>query len=147
MLIVMGFYVGVTPHVKIKISGPDPNNALEFDGVLDTGFDGFIMMPAPSALQLGLVSRVTTDVIMANAKTEPSMTASGTATIEDEFRTGTIILSEESTEVLIGMGLMRLFSLTLVVSRGFVALISEKELDKQAAAKAEQEAAAASAGG
>ena len=132
MLAVVGFYKGATPHCRLKISGMDPNTAIDFEA--DTGFDGFIMMPLSSAVPLGLVGRITTDVILADGSRVPRSVAEGIAQLEDLSHPGLIILQEEAQEVMVGMDFIRTFGLMLVIGKEFVLLANEAEVSKRAAA-------------
>lgn len=122
-----------TPHLKITISGSDPTQAAEFDAVIDTGFSGFIMMPVGQATALGLVENgVTTDIILADASTQPRQIAEGMASIGDQSEAGMIILDDESTEVLIGMRLVRDFGLALFLTQDSVFVVNEAEAVRRA---------------
>jgi predicted aspartyl protease len=41
------------PRLTIRISGTDPNNFIEEDALIDTGFTGFLMLPQAKAFGLG----------------------------------------------------------------------------------------------
>lgn len=132
MIAVQGFYKDGTPYLKIKVSGLDPNTAREFNAVIDTGFDGFMVMPDKQALALGLVGNVSADIILANASTDPRMMAEGEATIQSDSRRGMIILGDDSAEVLVGMGLLRSFSVILFLSSTMVLVASEAAVAERA---------------
>src|SRR6266404_9665868 len=82
-----------SPTLKITISGALPGSGVEFEAVVDTGFTGFLQMPAVSAFPLGLILAGTTDVILAGGTTAPRLVALGTAKVEGEIKSGIILLS------------------------------------------------------
>jgi hypothetical protein len=93
-------------------------------------------MPANAALQVGLVGRITTDLILANNSVEPTLAAQGTVHLADLSAQGMIILQEDSQEVLAGMGFLVTLGLALVLTTTQIALMSEQELRRQAEERA-----------
>jgi predicted aspartyl protease len=120
-----------SPALKISIAGP-LSQPTEFEGILDTGFTGFISMPMIQAFPLGLVLKGTTTVVLADGSQSVNLTALGQVTIEGHSETGLILLEPSSNEILLGMGFLRLFKRTLFVSANSVLLADDSELKKAA---------------
>ena len=128
MPIERGFLKEATPHVKVRIWGTDQLAAREFDGVIDTGFNGFISMPAESALAVGLAANIATTVTHADGKGGDTPSGIGWASFNGETRSEVVLVYKESTEVLLGMRFLEVFDLGLVILRGRVWLIPMAEL-------------------
>lgn len=133
MLIARGFYQEDCPALTIKIAGTDGTNSEEFVGIIDTGFNGFISMPALSALPLGMKVTAATRIHLADGSLQPRPLVEGLASIEGETRLGLILLEDSATEVLLGMAFLRAFGLCLIMAKAAVLLINEEEAIKLAA--------------
>ena len=57
-----------SPIIKLHIGGVLPDSSQEFDGIVDTGFTGFLAMPMVKAFPLGLMLTGTTTVTLADGK-------------------------------------------------------------------------------
>lgn len=102
---------------------------LEFEGVIDTGFTGFIQLPLSKALALSLPLEGTNSVTLADGSQLVMLTAMARATLLGEAEYGVVLLSMTTDEVLLGMDFLRRFDRMLVVSRKMgVVLMDEKEL-------------------
>jgi predicted aspartyl protease len=113
-----------SPALKIKLSGPF-GDGLEFEGILDTGFTGFISMPLLSALPLGLILYGTASVELADGSKQVKLTAQAMAKVEGESEVGVVILEPSSNDVLIGMAFLRLFRRAVLLSSNSVVLVDE----------------------
>jgi len=118
-----------SPAFKVTVKGPF-SEGLEYDAVLDTGFTGFLSLPLVEAIRLGLVLHGTTAVSFADGKQEFRLTARGMVMLQDESQLGVAILEPASTEILLGMGFLRLFGKAFFVSSNAVFLVDEEELQK-----------------
>ena len=118
-----------SPAVKVTISGP-LTDGLEYEAILDTGFTGFLSLPLVEAIRLGLVLYGTTAVSFADGKQAFRLTARGMVKIAEVSKVGVSILEPASTEILLGMGFLRLFGKAFFVSSTGVALVDEAELKK-----------------
>ena len=125
-----GFFKHQTPHFKLRVWGSDPNVALEFDVVMDTGFDGFLMMPSAVAPQVGLVARSTTDVTFADGTSQPRLVAQGSAGLGTRTMTGLVILEDGTNEVLAGMAFIIAFGLMFAVTGADVLLVDYAQGDQ-----------------
>jgi len=103
-----------------------------FEGIIDTGFTGFIQIPFEAALSLGInlsplsISRMT----LANGAVERSWIKQLPVTIHDETVSGLCNIPQSpNSPVLIGMDFLRKFERVLVVSsRKGVFLAHEKDV-------------------
>lgn len=112
-----------SPELKIRISGMIGDGA-EFNAVIDTGFTGFLSMPLTEAFPLGLLLFGTMNLVLADGSTSFRLTAYGSITIEDEKKSGIIVLEPSSGELLVGMDFLKRFNKTLLVSAGAVGVVT-----------------------
>ena len=103
---------------------------LEYNGVIDTGFTGFIQLPIQHAFALSLPLQNTTSVTLADGSQTVNLTALATATLLGKTEVGTVILVFSSQEILIGMDFLRRFKRALVVSKSGIMLIDDEEFGK-----------------
>lgn len=145
-----------SPTIKFKLGGPLANSEQEFEGIIDTGFTGFVSMPIVKAFPLGLLLAGTTTVTLADGKSAPQLTATGQSHIEGMSEIGVVILQGSTADILLGMDFLGKFGRVLFIhpNKGIAALADQKDVDelfelynqmKQASKKA-AEAAAAEAG-
>lgn len=118
-----------SPALKVTIKGPF-TDGIEYDAIIDTGFTGFLSMPLIEAIRLGLVLHGTTAVSFADGKQEYRLTAHGMVKIGKATEVGVTILEPAATEILLGMGFLRLFKKAFFVSSTGVLLADEDELAK-----------------
>lgn len=98
---------------------------IECNGIVDTGFSGFIQMPFDKACELRLPLEGTAGVMLANGSTQIVLTALGIATLANVENVGTVHLSP-SSEILVGMEFLRKFEHGLGVFRDSVFLLPDK---------------------
>lgn len=113
-----------SPTLKVLVKGPF-GKGVEFEGILDTGFTGFISMPLLSALPLGLILYGTVTVELADGSKSVKLTARGLAIVEGETEVGVVILEPNANEVLIGMAFLRLFKRAVFLSQNMIFLVDE----------------------
>jgi predicted aspartyl protease len=119
-----------SPLLKLCIGGI-LSDSQEIEGIIDTGFTGFLSMPMLTAFPLGLTLSGSTSVTLADGSSQVKLTALGKAIIGGEERIGTIILEWGQTDILIGMAFLRTFNRILYVdARGSISLHEEVEIDK-----------------
>jgi len=70
------------PTLKINVSGVYSTTPVEFVGIIDTGFSGFLSMPMLQAFPLGLPLTGTTSAILADGQTQNKLLASAKVTID-----------------------------------------------------------------
>ena len=119
-----------SPALKFSLHGPF-GTPVEFEGILDTGFTGFVSMPLLSALPLGLVLFGTASIELADGSKCARITAQGMADIGGESEVGVVILEPNSNDILIGMAFLRLFKRALFLSSSLVLLLDENRTPDQ----------------
>jgi predicted aspartyl protease len=126
MQITNGAFDGIgNPTVSIQVAGVYSSPPETFNAIIDTGFTGFLSMPIIRAFPLGLPLRGSTDVTLADGKTQSRLMADALVTVGGQSHTGLVILEPAATDVLLGMDFLRTFSLALLVSAIGVALVDE----------------------
>lgn len=103
---------------------------VEFEGLIDTGFTGFIQLPIQHAFQLKLPLNGTASITLADAHNTVCLTALARTTFDGETVVGVVSLEMQSQEILIGMDFLRQFKKGLVVTKGLVIITEEDWLDK-----------------
>lgn len=101
---------------------------IEYEGIIDTGFTGFVQLPLNRAIELALPLEGMTTVKLADGSTAVKLTVQAYATLLGESEAGTVIIEFSSPEILIGMDFLRRFKRGLVVSRTGVWLVPESAL-------------------
>ena len=117
-----------SPILRIRIEGHSEEQGQEFDAIIDTGFTGFISMPAVSAFPLGLILEGTTSTTLADGSQSPKFVASGSAVVSGERQRGTILLNFGPSDVLVGMEFITSFRKTLFVYEQVVALFDNADV-------------------
>jgi len=142
-----------SPVLRVKLYGISDQVSQEFDAIIDTGFSGFISMPAVQAFPLGLVLTGTTTTILADGSESVKLTALGTAAVAGESRMGTILLNLGTSDVLVGTEFIKSFGKTLFLYQKLVALFDNADVTDfirrmtEAAEAATKAAAASTPGG
>jgi len=110
--------------VNIRVAGTNP--AREYAAVIDTGFNAFIAMPIAVTIDLGLRSEGAARVTLGDGSTIDNFVARGAVTLGGKTKACDILLDENSTEILIGLSLLRGFRLGLVITDTIVLLYDEE---------------------
>ena len=136
-----------SPILKIRLYGISEKVNQEFDAIIDTGFSGFISMPAVQAFPLGFILTGTTTTILADGSPSPKLTALGTAIVDGEKQAGTILLNLGTSDVLLGIEFIRSFKKTLFLYGKIVVLFDDADVTEALRRMMElaQKAAAAAA--
>jgi predicted aspartyl protease len=126
------------PVLTIRVTGTNPNARLDVEAMIDTGFTGFLQLPIPDALPLGLVLCADGKYTLADGRTVTNFIARGTVTTRPpsnsraqvrqtspESIEGLIVLGGDGA--LLGMEFLRSLDKWLVVGKG-VFLIDTSEL-------------------
>jgi predicted aspartyl protease len=103
---------------------------VELSGIIDSGFTGFLQIPAAYAFQLGVPLFGTTSQTLANGAQVTCLTALATATLGGRTEVGVVTIEFSSQDILIGMDFLRTFKMALIVSSSAVILVEEEELQK-----------------
>src|SRR5437879_13865128 len=102
-------------------------SAIVNTAVIDTGFNAFIAMPIAAMIDLGLKSEGAAKVTLGDGSTIDNFVARGAVTLGSQTKMCDILLDENSTEILIGLSLLRGFKLGLVITDTIVLLYDEQE--------------------
>lgn len=94
-----------TPVVSLKVLGT--RGEITIEGILDTGFDGFLCLPIPLAISLGLDLIDTTDTELADGTVvEDELVFAGQAEWDGTVMRVPIVLTR-SADVLIGTAFLQ----------------------------------------
>ena len=108
------------PQLKLNLCGVKHDlPGLEFSGIIDTGFSGFIQLPFTVACSLQLPLEGTTTVSLADNSPLVMLTALANATLAERTELGTVYISTTSETLLLGMDFLSRFDRALVVSKKF----------------------------
>ena len=103
---------------------------IELEGIIDTGFTGFIQIPAHHAFSLKLPLDSTVSTTLADGSKVTNIMVLASTTYNGVTVTGAVNLSGSSQEILVGMDFLRQFHLSLIVAKGFVVLMREDWVQK-----------------
>ena len=114
-------------RIKFHLHGVERElPGLEFSGIIDTGFSGFIQLPFTQAISLGLSGESTITLTLANGDRIVNFAARAQATLGGDTSEGMVILAPQKSSVLIGMDFLRRFNRALVISRNLgIVLLDE----------------------
>lgn len=118
------------PCIKFFLRGTVHDHpGIQYEGLVDTGFTGFVQVNFREAFRLRLALEGLTSVRLADGSSNAVLTAIGHASLTDEpdavSISGTVHLSR-STEILIGMEFLRSFDKGLGVFKNSVILIPDE---------------------
>jgi len=110
-------------HIRgIKHSHP----GLEYVGIIDTGFSGFIKLPMDVGIRLSLPLEGIQFGTLADESQIKMLTASADVTVGEETKTGTALLSWTSGPILVGMKFLRMFERALFISESAGVMLVEE---------------------
>ena len=115
------------PKVAFTVGGSKAR--LEFEGILDTGFTGFILLPISLAIPLGLELDGFNTSVTADGRIHQSPTATATVEFGDHSLEASIVLAYYGDEILIGMSFLELFQQSLIIHRDRVLVIDASDFD------------------
>ena len=118
-----------TPRIHFELSSSRSRRgkaAAQLEGVIDTGFVGFVSVPIEQAFVRRLQLEGYTYAKLADGRTSKCLTATGYVRIGERCEEITVILEPNSDEVLIGVALLRALGLALVLTRNEVLLLDER---------------------
>ncbi len=99
---------------------------VEFTGILDTGFTGFIQLPMQHAFSLKLPLEGTATYTLADGSSATCLTALAQTEFAGKTQTGLVTLAMGSKDILIGMGFLRQFELGVIIFAGNVYFLDEE---------------------
>jgi len=104
-----------TPVVAITVASTSGPSTF-VDAVIDTGFTGFVQVPALLAQELGLTPRTATETQYPDGRIDTTPLAWGRITLGSAVREGFVHIQRGSDEAIVGVEFLRLFRKTLVLS-------------------------------
>ena len=115
------------PRVRVHVFR-DIHSApgLALDGLIDTGFSGFLQFSSSHARQLALHIDGTARVVLANNSTAIVETASAIVALDGQQEAGEIQIAGSMQEVLLGWRFLKIFGRVLIVSEK-IGVIAVKE--------------------
>ena len=111
--------------ITIRVDGN--SGFKDYAAIIDTGFSGFVALPMLDMVELGLKTEGAANVTLGDGSTTVNLISSGLVTLGSQAEIGTIILDEKSTDVLVGMALLREFKLALILTNNAIVLYDENE--------------------
>jgi predicted aspartyl protease len=100
----------------------------DYTAIIDTGFNGFVALPLLEMVPLGLsTDPAAASVMLGNGDAIYNLVAQGSVALGGRSETGSILLDETTTDVLVGMALLRTFKLALIVTDTAVVLHDRRE--------------------
>jgi predicted aspartyl protease len=88
-----------TPVIPLRVIGT--HNEVTVEGILDTGFDRFLMLPIPLAISLGLELKDPIHMELADGSVEEKLLFAGQAEWDGDVRNVEVVLTR-SDDTLIG---------------------------------------------
>ena len=125
-----------SPCLKLHVCGVRHQlPGVEYKGVIDTGFTGFLQLPLSVAINLSLPLEGTREMILADHSVLSVLTAFAQVTLAGKSKFGVAALSKTSKEILIGMDFLKQFNLALTVSKeaGIILLEDQSSSDDETA--------------
>lgn len=118
-----------SPCLSLSIVGiSNENPPQDFEAVIDTGFTEFMQLPARAKKDLGLRPLGTRTIHYSDNMAEPMLAALAHVTFGGRTETGVVLLTDQSSEVLVGMDFLRQFSLALVLSKLVGVVLTDESL-------------------
>jgi len=125
MLILGSFDEYGNATVGIEVAGASGSKA--YRAIIDTGFSGFVALPLMEMIPLGLSTQGAANVMLGDGSIISSSVSTGAVTLGGQVESGTILLDDNSTDILVGMAFLREFKIALIVTNNTVVLYDEHE--------------------
>jgi len=104
-----------TPFVTIAVSAPSGPSQF-IDAVIDTGFTGFLQVPAGTARELALTPLGLSETQYADGRIDAIPLAWSRVTLAENVGEGLVHIQPGSDEAIVGVELLRAFRKILVLS-------------------------------
>jgi predicted aspartyl protease len=125
MLIPGGFDFSGSPVVTIQVTGDLASRT--YQAVVDTGFTGFVELPLFEMVELGLKSQGAANVVLGDGSIMTNLLSTADVRLGSQVESGTILLAESSSGVLVGMAFLRKFRKSLILTNRVVVLYDERK--------------------
>jgi len=126
MVILGSFDASGSPVITIRVIGPD-GLYKDYQATIDTGFTGFIAMNVNELVPLHLQTEGATEVTLADGSAVYNLLALGSVTVGGKTESGSILLDDNSGDVLVGLDFLRAFNLALIITSAMVILYDKDE--------------------
>lgn len=124
MLVASGRIRNGHPFVTLYLSGPERVER-GYRAMIDTGFDGSMLLPVSHAAKLRVTVEDSTTVSMADNTPKDAWTSHLFVRCGVRLERALVIIEPDCKELIIGMDFLRQFGLSLVVSPSAVMLTDE----------------------
>ncbi len=101
-------------YLEFELHGIDKKTSQNFNGIIDTGFNGYLQIPMVQALPLGLKLIGVMPSTIANGQTVVSLMCEGFVTVEGK-EIETIVYLQDGNTVLIGTQLLEKIGKNLIL--------------------------------
>jgi predicted aspartyl protease len=125
MLILGSFDEYGNAIISIQVAGDSGSKI--YSAIIDTGFSGFVALPLIEMIDLGLSTQGAANVTLGDGSVISNLVSTGTVTLGAQIESGTILLDETSTDILVGMAFLREFKMALILTNSAVVLYDEHE--------------------
>jgi predicted aspartyl protease len=125
MLILGTFDSSGNAIISIRVTGA--SGSKNYDAIIDTGFSGFVALPFLEMVELGLTTQGAANVMLGDGSIITNHVSSADVTLGIQVENGTILLDENSSDVLVGMAFLREFKKSLILTNSTVVLYDEHE--------------------
>jgi predicted aspartyl protease len=125
MLVLGGFDSTGSPIIAIRVQGSSGSKT--YQAVVDTGFTGFVELPLFEMVELGLKTEGAANVMLGDGSVVTNYLSTAAVHLATQVESGTILLAESSSGVLIGMAFLREFKKSLILTNSAVVLYDEDE--------------------
>ena len=124
-----------TAHLRFSLHNPKSSDGFQLEGIIDTGFTGFVQVPPYLATALRLLTPPLSwgNTILADGTTQQVVLQEALVSVESETRNGICqIPMAQDSPILIGMDFLRRFDRLLIVSNELgVRLVPESDYRKR----------------
>ena len=124
---IQGRIVSGSPLVRFSIGGS--RTRLDLEGIIDTGFTGFLLLPIGMAVPLGLELDGLLGFVLADGSLQQRLTAFATIELGQQSVDRSIALEYHGSEILLGIEFLETFHQSLLIHRDQVLLLDHSDLD------------------
>ncbi len=97
------------PMIRFDLSGFSTEIKQEFEGMIDTGFSGFLYMPILKALPVGLVLASTANYTIADGSQHTTLLCYGQICLDDDTCvTGMVSVANTDADILVGVEFLKM---------------------------------------
>lgn len=124
---VHGRFISGSPLIPFTLGGS--RTRLEFEGIVDSGVTGFLLLPIGMAVPLGLELDGLIGFVLADGSLQQRLSASATVELGTRAVDKSIALEYYGSEVWLGIEFLETFNQSLIIRRDQVLLVDNSDLD------------------